>query len=193
MLGNRLSLFIHPDDAAAVRTFAESLVAGAFPDDRATTTYRFRHKEGHWIWIEAGLNLVREPMTGAPASVICSLRDVSERQRVARHLERARAAAETAARVKTEFLANMSHELRTPLTGILGIHDLLYNDLTLGRQQRRYLGLARDAGRSLLSIVNGRARLHQDGGRPVLARDRPVRTRSPDPILWRLGAGRRQA
>ena len=48
----------------------------------------------------------------------------------------------------------MSHELRTPLTGILGIHDLLYNDLTLGRQQRRYLGLARDAGRSLLSIVN---------------------------------------
>ncbi len=154
MLGSRPTHFIHPDDAAAVRTFAESIVAGAFADDRATTTYRFRHKGGHWIWIEAGLNLVREPTTGAPASVICSLRDVSERQRAARHLERAKAAAETAARVKTEFLANMSHELRTPLTGILGIHDLLYNDLTLGRQQRRYLGLARDAGRSLLSIVN---------------------------------------
>ncbi len=154
MLGSRPTHFIHPDDAAAVRTFAESIVAGAFPDDRATMTYRFRHKEGHWIWIEAGLNLVREPTTGAPASMICSLRDVSERQRVSRHLERAKAAAETAARVKTEFLANMSHELRTPLTGILGIHDLLHNDQTLGRQQRRYLGLARDAGRSLLSIVN---------------------------------------
>ena len=154
MLGGRPTQFIHPDDAAAVRTFAESLVAGAFPGDRATTTYRSRHKEGHWIWIEAGLNLVREPNTGAPVSLICSLRDVSERQRVSRHLERAKAAAETAARVKTEFLANMSHELRTPLTGILGIHDLLHNDLTLGRQQRRYLGLARDAGRSLLSIVN---------------------------------------
>ncbi len=86
--------------------------------------------------------------------MICSLRDVSERQRVARHLERTKAAAETAARVKTEFLANMSHELRTPLTGILGIHDLLHDDPTLGRQQKRYLGLARDAGRSLLSIVN---------------------------------------
>ena len=154
MLGNRPTHFIHPDDAAAVRAFAEKIVAGAFPDDKATTTYRFRHKEGHWIWIEAGLNLVREPRTGAPVSVICSLRDISERQRVARHLERAKAAAETAARVKTEFLANMSHELRTPLTGILGIHDLLHDDQTLGRQQRRYLGLARDAGRSLLSIVN---------------------------------------
>ena len=154
MLGSRPTRFIHPDDAVAVRAFAESMVAGAFPEDRATTTYRFRHKNGTWIWIEAGLNLVREPTTGAPVSVICSLRDVSERQRVARHLERAKAAAETAARVKAEFLANMSHELRTPLTGILGIHDLLYNDLTLGRQQRRYLGLARDAGRSLLSIVN---------------------------------------
>ena len=154
MLGSRPTRFIHPDDAAAVRTFAESMVAGAFPDDRATMTYRFRHKEGHWIWIEAGLNLVRDPGTGAPASLICSLRDISERQRVARHLERAKAAAETAARIKTEFLANMSHELRTPLTGILGIHDLLHDDQTLGRQQRRYLGLARDAGRSLLSIVN---------------------------------------
>ncbi len=154
MLGRRPTHFIHPEDAAAVRTFAESIIAGAVPDNRGTTTYRFRHKEGHWIWIEAGLNVVREPTTGAPVSVICSLRDVSERQRVARHLERAKAAAETAARVKTEFLANMSHELRTPLTGILGIHDLLHNDSTLGHQQRRYLGLARDAGRSLLSIVN---------------------------------------
>ncbi len=154
MMGNRPTHFIHPDDAAAVRTFAEKIVAGEFPDDKAVTTYRFRHKDGRWIWIEAGLNLVREPGTGAPASVICSLRDVSERQRVARHLERTKAAAETAARVKTEFLANMSHELRTPLTGILGIHDLLHDDPTLGRQQKRYLGLARDAGRSLLSIVN---------------------------------------
>ena len=193
MLGGRPTQFIHPDDAAAVRTFAESLVAGAFPGDRATTTYRSRHKEGHWIWIEAGLNLVREPNTGAPMSLICSLRDVSERQRVSRHLERAKAAAETAARVKTEFLANMSHELRTPLTGILGIHDLLHNDLDLGAPAEA-LSRPRSRRRTFIAVDRQRrARLHQDGGRPVFARDRAVRARRADPILRRPGTGRRPA
>ncbi len=69
-------------------------------------------------------------------------------------LETAKSVAEHAVRQKSEFVANMSHELRTPLTGILGLHDLLQADPTLGPKQRRYLIMARDAGRSLLTVVN---------------------------------------
>jgi signal transduction histidine kinase/CheY-like chemotaxis protein/HPt (histidine-containing phosphotransfer) domain-containing protein len=118
------------------------------------TTKRKLHKQGHWVWLESTLCLARDPETRVPKSIICVLRDVTERQRAAWHLERAKMAAENATRMKGDFVANMSHELRTPLTGIMGIHDLLRNDPTLSPQSRRYLELARDEGRSLLTIVN---------------------------------------
>ncbi len=154
MVGLVPSTTIHPEDAVAVRDVMLRLATGTIPGDRATTTHRMRHKLGHWIWLEAAINLVRDPDTGAPRFLICALRDVTERQRAARDLEQARAIAENAARIKADFVANMSHELRTPLTGILGIHDLLRTEATLEPQQRRYLTLAHDAGKSLLTIVN---------------------------------------
>ena len=154
LIGQRPVDSAHPDDASAILALSRRLVAGDMPEDRGSITNRFRHKRGHWVWIEASLNLVRDPATREPRHIICSLRDVSERQRAAQHLERAKTVAENAARMKAEFVANMSHELRTPLTGILGVHDLLQADPALDERQRRYVTLARDAGRSLLAIVN---------------------------------------
>ncbi len=154
MLGLRPSSSIHPDDADAVRALAAKVLAGEVEGGRVVTTYRTSHKLGHWVWVEAGINLISDPSTGAPVSLICSLRDVTVRQEAARLMDVARAAAEHAARVKADFVANMSHELRTPLTGILGVHDLLKRDPALGTAQRRLVDLASDAGSSLLAIVN---------------------------------------
>ncbi|MCW6508513.1 PAS domain S-box protein [Lichenifustis flavocetrariae] len=154
MLRITLAAQIHPDDELQARKTMELLIAGSLPGDRAMTTSRLRHKQGHWVWLEAGMTLVRDPDTGAPLHLICSLRDISERRRVAQDLEQARLAAERAAWSKAEFLANMSHELRTPLTGILGIHDLMRSDPTLAPHHRRSLGLACEAGQSLMAIIN---------------------------------------
>ncbi|HEX7968202.1 MAG TPA: PAS domain-containing protein [Stellaceae bacterium] len=52
-----------------------------------------------------------------------------------------------------EFMSNISHELRTPLNGVIGFTDLLLNE-TLPAEQRRYATFVRDAGRSLLAIIN---------------------------------------
>ena len=145
---------IHPEDFGDVRSLMERLVAGQVDDDRGTATYRIRHRAGHYIWVEAALSLVRESEHGQPESLLLSMRDVSERQRAARHLERAKTAAEKVAQLKSEFVANMSHELRTPLTVILGIHDLLDEDPSLGPSQKRQVRMARDAGRSLHGIIN---------------------------------------
>jgi signal transduction histidine kinase/CheY-like chemotaxis protein/ligand-binding sensor domain-containing protein len=70
-----------------------------------------------------------------------------------RELEAAKAAAESAARVKSEFLATMSHELRTPMNGVLGIAELL-SGTELDEMQRELLSTLRTSGESLLAVVN---------------------------------------
>ena len=153
LIGDTPRSIVHAEDADRVFSAMRHLADGEVAGDHLLVTYRFRHKRGDWIWIEGGLNLVRGA-GGAPLHIICALRDVSERRRVAEELEAARAVAERAARSKAEFLANMSHELRTPLTGVLGIHDLLMGDTKLAPQHRRKLALAHEAGRSLMAVIN---------------------------------------
>jgi len=66
-------------------------------------------------------------------------------------------AAERANAAKTRFLTAVSHELRTPLNAILGFSEVL-EDEYFGRlehpRQREYVGLIRQSGDHLLSLVN---------------------------------------
>lgn len=68
-------------------------------------------------------------------------------------LYRAREAAEEANRSKSTFLAHMGHEIRTPLAGILGMTELLMDNLDRPEQ----MALARavhQSGETLLTILN---------------------------------------
>ncbi len=65
----------------------------------------------------------------------------------------ARDEALTASKVKSDFLASMSHEIRTPLNAIIGMAELL-GDTALSKEQWRYVGVFKNAGEALLSLVN---------------------------------------
>ena len=58
--------------------------------------------------------------------------------------------------VKSRFLANMSHELRTPLNGIIGLSEILHDDLLgdLSPQQKECMGDILSSGHHLLDLVN---------------------------------------
>jgi signal transduction histidine kinase len=57
---------------------------------------------------------------------------------------------------KSEFLASMSHELRTPLTGIIGLTDLLKEQLfgELNEKQSGYVDRIMNSSEHLLSLIN---------------------------------------
>ncbi|MDP1739319.1 MAG: ATP-binding protein [Caulobacter sp.] len=68
-------------------------------------------------------------------------------------LVEARDQANAANVLKSQFLANMSHEIRTPLNGVLAMADVMARGELESRQRER-LGVIRESGELLLSVIN---------------------------------------
>ena len=79
--------------------------------------------------------------------------DITALKRAAEALEAAKDDANSANKAKSIFLAGMSHEIRTPLNGVLGFADMLLEG-ELTASQRNLTGLLRNAGQTLLALVN---------------------------------------
>ncbi|MDH5230379.1 MAG: ATP-binding protein [Gammaproteobacteria bacterium] len=79
--------------------------------------------------------------------------DYSDFHQAQKELRKAKENAEQASRSKSEFLANMSHELRTPLNGIIGLTDLLQDEIEDPVYQEQ-IHLIAHSGNILLDHVN---------------------------------------
>jgi two-component system, sensor histidine kinase ChiS len=80
--------------------------------------------------------------------------DITERKRIEVELQRAKEAAEQAARAKSDFIANISHELRTPLTLILGPVAEALHDSTTPPHTRAVLERVQRNAFRLYGLVN---------------------------------------
>jgi len=141
---------VHPDDSARIHTELEAI----WKTGHGTLEYRFRHADGHWLWVADQLRIVERG--GRPGEVVGSWRDITLRRQMeetAREAREREALAEQSTRLKSEFLANMSHEIRTPMNAIIGMAFLaLKTELT--PRQRDYVSKIHRAGQHLLGIIN---------------------------------------
>lgn len=80
-------------------------------------------------------------------------REILERRRIEKELLEAKEMADSANLAKTNFLATMSHELRTPMNGIIGVTDLLMNNIE-GEENQKLLNIIYDSGNALMKIMN---------------------------------------
>lgn len=79
-----LGAMIHPDDVALDTQPERDLLSGRIASYQVEK--RFRHARGHSFWVLVNVSLVRDD-EGEPLYVITQIQDISERKKLAEHLE----------------------------------------------------------------------------------------------------------
>jgi len=156
---------VHPDDYCHVRAQLDAYLAGEV--DKYDVEFRYRRKDGQWMWIRGRGRVVARDEAGRPVRMVGTHADVTDRRRAEERLREANTKlkralarakelareAEAANQAKSEFLANMSHEIRTPMNAIIGFTDLLRTE-ALSPEQRQYVETIYQGGVNLLAIVD---------------------------------------
>ena len=106
------------------------------------------------VYLSHKFPLPPEASGNGPRLVAGTSLDITQRQRLEQELQRARAEAIEASRVKSQFLANLSHEIRTPIASVIGLIDLLSTSELSEAERKETTSLLRLAAEHLSSMVN---------------------------------------
>ncbi len=141
----------HPEDIEAVVANVEKVASG---HEGQSVEYRFKHKNGQWVWCYTINRAFEKDKDGNVVSVIGSIIDLSSRKAFETELKIAKQRAEVANIYKNQFLANMSHEIRTPINGIVGFADLLKEENLSQHEKEKYVQIIQNSSKQLLLLIN---------------------------------------
>jgi PAS domain S-box-containing protein len=119
--------FIHPEDQEKTKEGLESIIKNA---KNGGTQYRHKHKNGGWVYLEAfGTNQLNNPSV---RSVVLNVRDITERKKTEDELRESRKRLKELNSTKDRFFSILGHDLKNPINNILGLSDLMLEQLKNG-------------------------------------------------------------
>jgi PAS domain S-box-containing protein len=136
LVGRSYYDLLHPSDVDAVR---DQIRAASGSDSGVAVSYRVRRKDGEYVWLETTLRVVLGAGEGAPAEVIASSRDISQRKRTER--------------MRQDLVAMLSHDLKNPLTAVTGFTEILRELPADDPQRDEFLARIEANAHSALSLA----------------------------------------
>jgi two-component system sensor histidine kinase/response regulator len=140
---------VHPDDRERL---AHEVAHVHDHPDGSTSEFRIVRPSGEVRHVRVVARGTRDE-AGRPTGTVGLTFDITTERQATEAIQRARAAAEEANRLKSEFLANVSHEIRTPMNAIIGMTELALGG-ALPPQERDQVTKANAAARNLLAVLN---------------------------------------
>ncbi|MBF0184967.1 MAG: response regulator [Magnetococcales bacterium] len=151
MLANLPQFFT--DDS--LEAFCDELIAFWRGQAMYCTDCNEKTLKGQVIWVQLHAVLVAgyEQSWGR---VLVTVVDMTARKVAEQNLLAAKQAAEAANQAKSEFLATMSHEIRTPMNIIMGMSEVLVQQIAEGgdEQQVSYIHALQRNSNTLLELLN---------------------------------------
>lgn len=148
LLGKSIFDFVHPNEKISLKNYFERILQGS---DDTIIRYRFRKKNGEYIWLEANNHVLKTDKL-KNKEIISVSRDITEVLK-SEELIKAKEAAEYASKTKSEFLANLSHEIRNPMNVIIGMTNTL-SRTQINQEQTKYIEALRISSNNLMNIIN---------------------------------------
>jgi len=148
-LNNNWINAVHKDDREKLM---DGWISATESSQPSYAEYRFVLNDGTVAWV-MGQAIPEKNMNNEIIGYVGTITDITELKRTEEELIRARDKAEEMNKLKSNFLANMSHELRTPLVGIIGLSQVLNEELKDG-DCKRYSKLILESGIRIRDTLN---------------------------------------
>lgn len=117
LVGRSTFDLIHPEDQSRLQEMRFNLLSGAVT---SPVTYRFRRKDGTYIWLEVRATAIVDPDTGEVQELVATSRDVTERIASVQQLREREFELAHAERLSAmgQMAAQLAHEINQPLFAI---------------------------------------------------------------------------